>query len=175
MRFQGRATRGRRLTQSAFGVLPFTMNPIQLMSEVMDADSNLHHPPEDRLFQDLLHRAVNGEVEVYGVVIATEKVVFTRAFEHHHPENMEGGQELVQTMWSRWQMGNPVQPWLYVWNGEYVVADDYFWLALIEKGRPGSVAAQVLGNPLEVGLLQKLGPLPVERVRELLGVAIKPR
>ncbi len=141
----------------------------------MHADSDHFRPPEDRLFQNLLLRAVDGEVDVYGVVIATEEVVFTRAFEHHHPENMDGGREIVQSMWNQWQQGNPVQPWLYVWDGEYMVADDYFWLALIERGRPESVAAQVLGNPLECGLLQKEGPVPVERVKEMLGMAIKPQ
>ena len=127
------------------------------------------------MFQDLLRRAVNGEVDVYGVVLDTGKVVFRRSFEHHHPEVMEGGPEIVQSMWNRWQLGSPVQPWLYVWDGEYVVADDYFWLALIKKGRPKSVAAQVLGTPLESGLLEKAGPLPVERVHDLLCVVVKPR
>jgi hypothetical protein len=121
---------------------------------------NLHFaPPDDLRFQSLLLRASRGQIPVYGAVIETAKVRIVRAFESHRPETMEGGPEVVQQMFRAWQAGQPAQPWLYVNDGCYIVADDYFWLALIEKGKPTSFAAQVLGEPLDDGLIQKVGPL----------------
>ena len=74
-------------------------------------------------------------------------------------------------MWNAWQTGNRPQPWLYVWDGAYPVADDYCWLALIERGKPESIAAQILGEPLPAGLKQKTGALPPRQVRAMLGLA----
>ena len=138
------------------------------MTEPISTEKNLLRPPEDRLFQDLLRRAAKGEVEVYGVVIDVQKVTFERSFEHHRPEDTEQGQAILRSMFDQWRSGNHTQPWLYAWNGAYVVADDYFWLAVVEKGQPESIAAQVLGKPLKDGLIEQVGPLSVDGVRRLL-------
>jgi hypothetical protein len=82
---------------------------------------------------------------------------------------MEGGEEIVRQMFEAWQAGQPVQPWLYAEDSCYVVADDYFWLALIERGRPETFAAQVLGAPLDEGLIQKVGPLGPGFVHDRFG------
>ena len=74
-------------------------------------------------------------------------------------------------MWNAWQTGDRPQPWLYVWDDAYAVADNYFWIALVERGKPKSVAAQMLGEPLHVGLKHKVGPLPPHQVRTVLGFA----
>jgi hypothetical protein len=135
----------------------------------MTAD-NLHFaPPDDVHFQSLLLRASRGQIPVYGAVIETAKVRITRAFESHRPEDMQGGQEVVQQMFKDWQAGQPAQPWLYVRDGAYVVADDYFWLALIEKGQPDTFAAQILGEPIADGLLQKVGPLGPAFIHDRFG------
>ncbi len=73
-------------------------------------------------------------------------------------------------MAAAWQDGKPVQPWLYVSGKDYVVADDYFWLALIEKYDVESFAAQVIGEPMPDGLVQKVGPLSKAQVRGFLGL-----
>ena len=136
----------------------------------MKAETQHFSSPEDRLFKDLLQRATQGEIEVYGVVIETSKVEFKRYCGSHRPEATEDGKAVLQSMWNAWQSGKSIQPWLYVCDGAYVVADDYFWLALIEKGEPETIAAQVLGEPLQPGLKQKVGPLPPDRVRAMLGL-----
>lgn len=128
-------------------------------------------PPDDRLFQDMLRRAVLGEIPVYGVVIDIEKVPVRRRFQDHRPENSEDGEQIIRSMWNGWNSGKRTQPWLYVWDDEYTVADDYFWIALIERGKPKTVAAQVLGEPLETGLVQKVGPLEVDDIKRMLGFA----
>ena len=91
-------------------------------------------PPPDRLFQDLMHRAVQGGVPVYGVVIEVGKVAFRRSAESFRPETMEHGQAVLRSMTQAWQSGDAAQPWLYVRDGAYIVADDYLWLALVERG-----------------------------------------
>ena len=136
----------------------------------MTAETQHFSPPEDRLFQDLLLRSTQGKVDVYGVVIETTQVEFKRSYDSHRPETTEEGQAVLQSMWNAWQSEEPTQPWLYVWDGAYAVADDYFWLALIEKGKPETIAAQVLGEPLQAGLQQKTGPIPPDRVRAMLGI-----
>ena len=137
---------------------------------VTKAGFKKYEPPDDRLFQYLMREATEGKVEVYGAVIETAKVEFKRTHDSHRPERMDEGQKVMQAMWNAWQAGNGTQPWLYVWKGAYAVADDYFWLALIEQGKPKSIAAQVLGEPLRAGLKQKIGPLPLEQVRSMLGL-----
>ena len=136
----------------------------------MKAGTQKFQPPDDRLFQYLMLQATQGKVEVYGAVIETAKVEFKRTHNSHRPERTEEGQKILQAMWKAWQAGNGPQPWLYVWDGAYAVADDYFWIALIEQGKPEFVAAQILGEPLRVGLKQKIGPLPPEQVRAMLGL-----
>ena len=131
-------------------------------------------PPGDRLFQDLLKRAAKGETPVYGVVLDTQEVAIKRRYENFRPENPEVGEKIIRSMWEAWQSDQGTQPWLCVWDGEYTVADDYFWLALIERGKPRTVAAQVLGEPLEVGLREKVGPLSIETIEKMLGIAWKP-
>jgi len=84
---------------------------------------------------------------------------------------MPGGAEVVQQMFADWQLGKPAQPWLYEKGDEYIVADDYFWLALVEKGRPPTFSAQVLGEPLSAGLIQKVGPLGPDFVKRSCGIA----
>jgi hypothetical protein len=69
-----------------------------------------------------------------------------------------------------WNSGTPIQPWLYADAGKYVVADDYFWLAAVERGCPPSFAAQVIAEPLSDGLTQKVGPLATSQVKQLLGM-----
>lgn len=147
------------------------MNPLSQMPTSVDTSLQ---PPDDRLFQDLLNGATKGEIPVYGVVLDTQEVAIKRRHEHFRPENSEVGERIIRSMWEAWQDDQCAQPWLYVWNGEYTVADDYFWLALIERGKPRTVAAQVLGEPLEAGLLEKVGPLSIETIEKMLGISRKP-
>ena len=128
-------------------------------------------PPDDLTFQSLILRATRDQVPAFGAVIRTEDVRLTRAFESHRPENMRGGAEVVRKMFSDWQAGKPTQPWLYAKGDEYIVADDYFWLALVEKGRPPTFSAQILGEPLSAGLIQKVGPLGPDFVKRSFGFA----
>ena len=126
-------------------------------------------PPFDETFRELLAGAVKGTVPVYGVVLELEKVTLKRAHPYFRPEMTEEGQRIVRGMAEAWNAGRPAQPWLYVREGAYVVADDYFWLALVEQGRPDTFVAQVLGEPLEEGLVQKVS-LDRATVRRLLGL-----
>lgn len=132
-------------------------------------------PPDDNEYQTLMLRALRGTLPVFGVAVETAKVVFVRAFPAHRPELTHVGAEIVETMRHNWQAGSPIRPWLWVRDGKYVVSDDYFWLALIEKYRPESIAAQVIGEPLDLGLLHKVGPLPLEQVEGLLGLSVRQR
>lgn len=135
----------------------------------MNNDADFYAPPDDLNFQMLVVKASRGEIPVFGAVIETEKVTLLRAYESHHPENMSGGQEIVQSMMTAWQHGESIQPWLYVKDGKYIVADDYFWLALIEMGKPVSFSAQVLGEPLSNGLIEKVGPLGLSYIHNIFG------
>lgn len=135
----------------------------------MPIDEMRFAPPDDLTFQSLVLRAKKDLVPVYGVVMRTAEVCLKRAFESYRPEILPGGAEVLQQMFSNWQAGQPVQPWLYTKGSEYIVADDYFWLALIEKGKPETFSAQVIGEPLSAGLVQKVGPLGSGFVRLSLG------
>ena len=135
----------------------------------MTVDAIHFAPPDDLHFQSLVIRAARGQIPVYGAVIETSKVSVKRAFDSHRPEDMEGGPEVVRQMFSDWQSNQPAQPWLYVKDGSYWVADDYFWIALIEKGMPATFAAQVFGEPLSQGLLQKAGPIELQFVHARFG------
>ena len=135
----------------------------------MPIDEISFAPPDDLNFQSLVLRASRGQIPVYGVVIATDEVRIVRAFDTHRPENLPGGNDVVRQMIAAWQTGKVTQPWLYAANGHYVVADDYFWLALIERGNPQSFSAQILGEPLSKGLINKVGPLGAEFVKRTFG------
>lgn len=137
----------------------------------MPIDEISFAPPDDLAFQSLILRSQKDLVPVYGVVIRTNEVRLKRAFENHRPETLPGGAEVLQQMFLDWQAGKPVQPWLYVKNNEYTVADDYFWLALVEQGKPPTFSAQVLGEPLSAGLVQKIGPLGSDFVRKAVNIA----
>lgn len=135
----------------------------------MTIDTIRFAPPDDLDFHMLLLKASRDQVPVYGVVIETEKVTLKRSFDSHRPETMPSGEQIIQTMMKDWQDGQTVQPWLYVKHDHYIVPDDYFWLALIEQGRPTSFAAQVLGEPIAAGLVQKVGPLGAGYIHERFG------
>ena len=137
--------------------------------EEMPIDDIIFAPPDDLTFQSLILRATKNQIPVYGVVIQTKYVSFVRAYENHRPENLPGGDDALRHMLQEWQVGKSAQPWLYVEDHKYVVADDYFWLALIEKGKPPTVAAQIFGEPLNDGLLRKVGPLGPDFVKHSLG------
>jgi hypothetical protein len=126
-------------------------------------------PPDDTHFQSLMLRASRGQISVYGVVIETNKVDIVRSFDSFRPEEMEGSIEVIDGMFDAWNAGQTVQPWLYAKDGKYVVADDYFWLALIEKGRPNTIAAQILGEPLALGLIERTGPLSIDKIQSMIG------
>ena len=135
----------------------------------MPIDEISFAPPDDLNFQSLVLRASRGQIPVYGVVIATDEVRIVRAFDTHRPENLPGGNDVVRQMIAAWQTGKVTQPWLYAANGHYVVADDYFWFALIERGNPQTFSAQILGEPLSKGLINKVGPLGAEFVKRAFG------
>ena len=128
-------------------------------------------PPDDMEFQRLMLGAINGRVLVFGAVLETAKVSLVRAWPEHRPELTKLGKDTVTALLRQWQEGHPIQPWLYVRDGRYVVADDYHWLALIEDGHPESFAAQILGEPLQVGLVSKIGPLSQTDVRAMMGLS----
>lgn len=103
------------------------------------------------------------------MVIETEKVMIGCRFKHHRPEDSELGVKVIRSMCKAWQSGKRRQPWLSVWDRECTVADDYFWIALIEKGKPKTVATQVLNEPLDHEPVEKVGPLETETIKKMLG------
>jgi hypothetical protein len=136
----------------------------------MIADCDKFRPPIDRCFGVLLEYAVSGTVPVYGALLDAEKVQIRRFDENWPPENSADGQKVVASLMQGWNTGRPLQPWLYVEKGIYICSDDYFFIALLEIGRPSTFAAQILGKPLRQGLIQKTGPLPLDQVKAMLGI-----
>ncbi len=129
-------------------------------------------PPDSPRFQTCLGQSLDGRRPVYGCVIETHDVKIVREDPTFHPENTELGRKILPQMIHQWNAGNPIQPWLYVRNNnEYVCADDYFFMALLDSCKPETIAAQILGEPIDTGLIQKVGPLPVEQVKSTLGIA----
>lgn len=114
-------------------------------------------------------RAAADRSPVYWVVLDTGKVTLKRAFNSHRPEKTEVGQEILKQMVENWRAGNHAQPWLYAKGDCYIVADDYFWLAMIEQGNPSAFPALVFGEPLEEGLIEKRGPLGPDYVKQAFG------
>jgi hypothetical protein len=137
----------------------------------MNADTTTFKPPDDMRFQWLLEGAAQGFLPVYGVVHQTRIVSLRRFDDSFRPDRTAQGRAALATFMRAWNEGHSTQPWLYVDQGAYVVADDYFWIAAVEQGKPSSFAAQVLGEPLEAGLMQKVGPLPAEQVKQMLGLS----
>ncbi len=136
----------------------------------MKTDEIIFAPPDDNHFQLLMERAVKGKVPVYGIVVEAAKVRLRRSYPAHRPELTKVGAEIVAAMAAGWQQGKTIQPWLYTKDNQYIVADDYFWLALIEKYGVDTFAAQVLGKPLQEGLVQKVGPLERSQILRMLGL-----
>ena len=75
----------------------------------------------------------------------------------------------LKQMMEDWRAGKHHQPWLYAKGDSYIVADDYFWLAMIERGNPSAFPALVFGEPLEQGLVEKKGPLGPDYVKQAFG------
>lgn len=136
-------------------------------------DERTSAPPDDPYFVGLLAGAAKGIVPVFGVVLATADVRIRRFDENHRPDRSQDGRQILAAMAKAWNEGNAVQPWLYVDHDTYVVSDDYFAIALIESGKPSSFAAQVLGQPLPNGLIEKVGPLSPAEVNRMLGLIKK--
>jgi hypothetical protein len=126
-------------------------------------------PPDDLDFHMCLSRATRGQLPVYGVVQETARVTLKRAHESHHPEQTPEGGKVVAAIAKGWLTGRHPQPWLYVKDGCYIVGDDYFWLAFMERTQPKTFAAQILGEPLPEGLVQKVGPLGAEFMQRIFG------
>jgi hypothetical protein len=135
----------------------------------MTVDNITYAAPDDLDFHMLLLKASRGDVPVYGVVLETAAVALERAYESHRPEKLPGGDKIVGGIMQAWRQGQHTQPWLYVKSDKYIIADDYFWLAMVEMGQPETFAAQVIGEPLANGLLQKVGPLGAEFVQARFG------
>ncbi|HCE02884.1 MAG TPA: hypothetical protein DEQ98_06540 [Acidobacteria bacterium] len=135
----------------------------------MAIDQQEFAPPEDVLFLAFVMRAAEGRTPVYGVALETDKVTLKRAFDSHRPERTEVGQEVLKQMMEDWRAGKHHQPWLYAKGDSYIVADDYFWLAMIERGNPSAFPALVFGEPLEQGLVEKKGPLGPDYVKQAFG------
>lgn len=136
----------------------------------MTIDTELFRPPHDPYFNKQLEAALSGNVPVYGVVLETAEVCVRRFDDGFRPENSIEGQKVLASLMQGWNTGRPVQPWLYVEKDVYVCPDDYFFVALLELGRPPTFGAQVLGQPLRKGLMQEVGPLPLAQVRTMLGI-----
>lgn len=136
----------------------------------MTIDTERFRPPHDPCFNKLLESALSGNVPVYGAVLEAAKVRVRRFDDGFRPENSIEGQKVLASLMQGWDTGRPIQPWLYVEKGAYVCADDYFFVALLERGHPSTFAAQILGRPLEDGLVQEVGPLPLAQVRVMLGI-----
>ncbi|MEM6903371.1 MAG: hypothetical protein AAF556_09070 [Pseudomonadota bacterium] len=136
---------------------------------MMLIDERRFEPPGDAIFLAYVLRAAEGRSPVYGAVLETDKVKLERAVKTHRPERTDAGQEVLSYMMQAWREGSHPQPWLYASRDRYIVADDYFWLAMIEQGSPASFPAFVLGEPLKAGLIEKTGPLGPEVVRGAFG------
>jgi len=145
------------------------MTSLSVGEATINPDSNAFKFPDDPRFQWLLEGALKGFVPVFGVVQETEKVTVRRFDDSFHPEQSADGQKVLAALMRDWNAGCPFQPWLYVDSENYIVADDYFWIAAIERGKPSSFAAQVLGEPLARGLIQKVGPFPRSDIQRMLG------
>jgi hypothetical protein len=136
----------------------------------MTINMETFRPPYDPCFNKLLESALSGSVPVYGVVLETAEVCVRRFDDGFRPENSIEGQKVLASLMHGWNTGSPIQPWLYVEKGAYLCADDYFFVALLERGRPPTFGAQVLGQPLRKGLVQEIGPLPLAQVRTMVGI-----
>ncbi len=134
----------------------------------MEIDFDKFMPPDDLVFQHLLEQAVAGQVPVYGIVADVARLV--PFAEEHRPEETEDGRKIVQTMIRDWQAGNHVQPWVYPRAGEFVVADDYFVLAMAKAGGLTTIGCHCLGEPDRATLHDCQGPLGVDYVRNALGL-----
>jgi hypothetical protein len=135
-------------------------------------NQNSFLPPSDPVFQHLLSEAaVSGVVAVYGIVVSPGRLVaFDPTFQ---PEKTEQGAKIVEAIISAWRNGRPVQPWVYPRGDVFVVSDDYFCLAAIREGQPESIACQCLGEPKSENVYSAEGPLPLEWVRQSLGVKVE--
>lgn len=134
----------------------------------LDVDFDKFRPADDLVFQYLLEQAVEGKVPVYGIVVDVARLV--PFAEEHRPEESEDGRKIVQSMIREWQAGKHVQPWVYPRVGEFVVADDYFVLAMSKSGRLQTIGCLCLGEPDRATLHDCQGPLGVDYVRKALGV-----
>jgi hypothetical protein len=136
----------------------------------MTIDVEPFRPPHDPCFNKLLESALSGNVPVYGAVLEAAKVHVRRFDDRFRPENSLEGQKVLASLMQGWNSGSPIQPWLYVEKGVYVCADDYFFVALLERGHPSTFAAQILGRPLAEGLVQEVCPLPLAQVKAMFGI-----
>jgi hypothetical protein len=125
------------------------------------------------VFQYLLEQAVDGNVPVFGVVMRPDNL--RRYAEYFHPEVTDEGRHIVDSIMAAWNSGASSQPWVYPRGRHYVISDDYFTLAAIERGRPEAIGAQVLGWATGPDILQKTGPLSATHVRRLLGWQEQPK
>lgn len=135
-------------------------------------DSTTFRPPPDPTYQTLIAYALAGDLPVYGAVIETAKTSVRRFDDRFRPENTIEGREVLESLMQDWKNGRPIQPWLYIRDDQYICADDYFFMAILERGQPPSFAAQILGRPLRQGLLQETAPIPVPQLRSMFGLAV---
>lgn len=128
-------------------------------------------PPDDLVFQYLLSEAaVTGRIAVWGIVVSAARLIaFNPTF---RPEDIGKGPAIVAAIISQWAMGKPPQPWVYPRGDMFVVADDYYALAAIRQADAGTVACQCLGEPDPALVYDRVGPIPLTDVRDMLGVRV---
>lgn len=123
-------------------------------------------PPDDPVFQYLMQQAVYGFIPVYGAIIEPNR--FRRFDPAFRPELEPTGDAAVQDIMRRWNAGEKFQMWVYPDENDLVVSDDYLTLAAIERGKPQTVAVQIIGTPYGKGIIDTTGPLELQLVKSMI-------
>ena len=138
-----------------------------LSSDAKNAKTNPEWvPPDDSVFQHLLMEAAAGRLSVYFAVVPFSRL--RRFAPTFHPENTNGGGDVVAEIMRHWRAGDFHKMWVYPKGEHFIVSDDYFTLAAAERGQPDFVPCWVLGMVSEGYATDVQGPIDPEWVRKTL-------
>lgn len=126
-------------------------------------------PPEDPMFVDLLEQALKGKGAVYFAAVSMSRVrPFSPTFDvEQHPIGRAAVDDIVR----RWVAGQFTNSWVYQSGEEFVLSDDYVVLAAARRGQPDYMPCWVLGRPTGEGVKDVQGPISVDDLQRLLGLA----
>lgn len=126
-------------------------------------------PLYDPTFAHLAQRALKGDLRVFYATIPRQLI---RRFDpDYDPRGHPIGRVVVDEVKQDWQKGNWEPLWVYETVGEFVMSDNYIQWAAAEEGQPDYLPCWVLGRPSIEGSIEIQGPIAVQEVRRLLGLA----